>query len=86
MARFYGNIGYAPYAGSGYTAHFQTCLFDDQGVPFEVEWNDTQAKYTNHVANTSTENPYLDDPNGYYGELIACMGFNELGEHNFCEH
>lgn len=86
-SKFYGNIGYASYSGNGYTAHFQTCLFDEFGVPFEVEWNSTQAKYLNHAATTSTANPYLTDPNAYYAtDLTPCMGFSETGEHNFCEY
>lgn len=87
MARFYGSFGYTTYNGNGYIAHFQSLFFDEQEVPSEVDWQGVQDKYNNHVTQTSSENPFTDDPNGYYGDPNACSGFIEgTQEHNYCEY
>ena len=84
MPRFYGNWGYSTFNGAGYVCHIQSLIFDENGNPIDVNWDDTQAKYMHHI---SQPMPYLNDPNAFYGDANSCNGWDEAtGIYNYCEY
>lgn len=87
MAKFYGNYGYSTFNQFGYTASFQKLLYDESGAVVGEDWEAISAAYIHHQENTSDENPFLTDPNAFYGDPNNCCGINpDTGEFAYCEY
>lgn len=89
MSKFYGNIAYLS-CGNGCNSKLQKVAFDENGQPIDVDWHALLGIYNNHNANCTTENPFTDDENAFYGNPDNCSGFVVEGDPNsgykYCEY
>lgn len=88
MKKFYGSIAHVG-CGNGCNAKFQEVLLDGQGQPIDVDWDDLRQIYDEHNFTCSTNNPFIDDDNAFYGNPDECAGFvieNEPSSgYRYCE-
>ncbi|BAZ39412.1 hypothetical protein NIES4101_53650 [Calothrix sp. NIES-4101] len=69
--RFHPNFAYIT-CGNGCNTKLQALLYDAEGNPSDVDWTTLQQIYNEHNANCSVENPWTEDPNGFYGNPNDC--------------
>lgn len=82
MANFYPNQWHAT-CGNNCNAKIQTLLYTEAGEPSgEVDWEEAQRVYGNHVSNCSVENPFTTDNNCFYGDPNDCYS----QPNGYCEY
>jgi hypothetical protein len=88
MSKFYGNIGYVT-CGNGCNAKLQSCTFDANGQPVDMNFDQLILIYQNHSNQCTVQNLYTTDSNAFYGDPQNCTGFvienDPSSGYKFCE-
>lgn len=89
MSKFYGNKAYVG-CGNGCNSKFQRNLLDDSGQPVDTDWEALREIYDYHNSVCSTDQPFTNDENAFYGNPDECTGFVVESEpdsgYKYCEY
>lgn len=72
MPTFSARCGYANCGNNICNGFLPFSDMDENGNCLPIDWDILIVKYNNHRARCTAENPYLDDPNCYYGDAETC--------------